>query len=73
MKRVIAIVVSAGVMGVLAGSASAQPGNFPEQPGTHVQTACVAVSNSAAATAPMAGVAFDITNALFADACTFDS
>jgi len=43
---------------------------FPEQPGTHNQGACTAISsNSGALTAPRSETAFEITNGVLVDAC----
>jgi hypothetical protein len=80
-RRISAFLCAAGFMAVSASPALADPGSpgstFPEQPGAHTQTACIAV-----ATNPGTGGdrlvdiipphANAILSGLFADACTFD-
>jgi hypothetical protein len=67
--------VAIGAMSVLSvGPAFADAGapgtTFPEQPGTHVATACAAVgANTGTGGAHMSGTAGGITSGLFADAC----
>lgn len=70
MKRRIA--AAAGVLALSVGGAAPAWANFPEQPGSHVQTACAQVGTNGATT--VAGLHRpDATNArlndLFADAC----
>jgi hypothetical protein len=74
MKRITAIVTSVAVAALSAGPALADSGapgtTFPEQPGSHPESACTAlVSNSAALSAPRSEMAFTITNGLLGDAC----
>jgi hypothetical protein len=74
MKRTATIVLSVAMAALAAGPALANPGapgtTFPEQPGSHPQTACAAlVSNPGALSAPRSATAFAITNGLFGDAC----
>lgn len=49
-RRILPIVVVAGFMTIGASPTLADPGTpgttFPEQPGTHVQTACTAVTTN---------------------------
>jgi hypothetical protein len=75
MKRLVMTFASAVLMAAAAGPALADAGppgtTFPEQPGTHVQNACAAVtSNPGATTAPRSATANAITSGLFADACS---
>jgi hypothetical protein len=74
MKRITTIVASIAIAALAASPALADPGapgtTFPEQPGTHPQTACAAlVSNSGALSAPRSQTAFAITNGVLGDAC----
>jgi hypothetical protein len=70
------IAASTAIAALTAGPALADRGapgtTFPEQPGTHVQTACAVLMTSGAADAPMSPRAFAITSALFPDACSAD-
>ena len=76
MRRLLAILfATAALIAAAAVPASAAPGSFPEQPGTHVQNACGAVnSNPGTGTGgrveqvinPRAGA---ILTALVTDAC----
>jgi hypothetical protein len=73
-RRILPIVVVGGFMTIGASPALADPGapgtTFPEQPGTHVQTACTAVT-----TGPGQGFSHAAPNAtgtltgLIGDAC----
>jgi hypothetical protein len=73
-RRILPIVVIAGSMTIGASPALADPGapgtTFPEQPGTHVQTACTAVTTN-----PGQGISHASPNAvgtltgLIEDAC----
>ena len=74
MRRITPIVTSVALAALAAGpplADSRAPGTtFPEQPGSHVDTACAAlVSTSGALNAPRSETAFAITNGLFGDAC----
>jgi len=74
MKPTTTIVASVALAALAAGPALATSGapgtTFPEQPGSHPQTACAAlVSSSGALSAPRSETAFTITNRLFDDAC----
>jgi hypothetical protein len=80
MKR-LALALTAAVTIALAGSGAAfadrgAPGStYPEQPGSHVQTACQSVStnpgtsNGGPAQTNQSDTAFAITGGLFTDAC----
>jgi hypothetical protein len=75
MRRITPIVASVALAALAAGPAFADPGapgtTFPEQPGSHVDTACAAlVSTSGALSAPRSETASAITNGLFGDACS---
>ena len=55
---------------LIPASAAAQgPGDFPEQPGGHVSTACSAVISHGQGGAHESGTASAIVNSLYADAC----
>ena len=74
MQRLATLSTTAALAAAFAGSASAAPATpgttFPEQPGTHTQSACTALLfNSGALTAPRSETAFAITNAVLVDAC----
>ena len=74
MKRITTMVASVAIATLAASPALADPGapgtTFPEQPGSHPQTACAAlVSNSSALSAPRSQTAFAITNGVLGDAC----
>lgn len=55
---------------LIPASAAAQgPGDFPEQPGDHVSTACGAVISHGQGAAHESDTAGAIINSLYADAC----
>jgi len=68
------IAASIAIAALTAGPAFADRGapgrTFPEQPGTHVLSACAAVMSSGAVDAPMSPGALAITSGVFADACS---
>ena len=73
-RRILPIVVVVGFMAIGASPALADPGapgtTFPEQPGTHPQTACTAVTTNPGQGIPHASpTAVEILNGLVADAC----
>ena len=77
-RRLVAAAAALGLFAAVAAApASADPGppgsTFPEQPGGHVTTACIAVTDHAGTgILNMSDQAFGITSGLFGDACTFD-
>jgi TRAP-type C4-dicarboxylate transport system permease large subunit len=78
-RRILTIVVSASLMAGMAGSALADAGppgtTFPEQPGSHAQAGCAAVTtNPGTGFGGQSGqnaspTALAITNGLLVDAC----
>jgi hypothetical protein len=78
MRRLTKISIATGALSAMlvlsTGPAFADAGapgaTFPEQPGTHVATACVAVgANTGTGVANMSGIATGITGGVFSDAC----
>jgi len=73
VKRITTLVASLAMAGLAVSPALADPGapgtTFPEQPESNVQTACAALGNSGALSAPRSQTAFAITNAVLGDAC----
>jgi hypothetical protein len=74
-RRLIAAVAAAGLFAAVA--APAASADFPEQPGTHVQTGCNAVlTNPGTGGGRLTDIIPPDTNALLSelltDACTFD-
>lgn len=74
MQRLATVSTTVALAAISTGPALAAPGTpgtmFPEQPGTHNQAACTAISsNSGALTAPRSETAFEITNGVLVDAC----
>jgi hypothetical protein len=72
MRKLLSSLVIAGalVQGTIVGALAAAPPDFPEQPGTHVATACTAVMTGPGQGLEHAAVpAVVITTRILVDAC----
>jgi len=74
MRRLSTLCTTIAVTATFVGPALADPHapgtTFPEQPGSNLETACLALlSNPGALSAPRSATAYTITNGVFGDAC----